>query len=146
MEAIRLSKTLRLAVPAALATFIYLRCIRPWYLCWGAGDEKSRGFGCDIHSAEAVLPECQDVEVSDAFRLHPEVRLEVVDVRAGRWLVVRGGVRMGNVPPPCDFTWAFVLRESPDGTRLLVRERYRYTRWWAPLLVEPVEALGEPLT
>lgn len=194
MEAIRLSKTLWFAAPAAMAAFIYLRCVRPWYLCWGASDEESRGLlpgddllegvdlgatraitvrapaqqlwpwiaqmgqgrggfysydvlenlvGCDIHSAEAILPEWQDVEVGDAFRLHPEVRLEVVAVKPSRWLVVRGGVRMGDIPPPYDFTWAFVLLEAPDGTtRLLVRERYRYTRWWAPLLVELVEAIS----
>jgi hypothetical protein len=35
-----------------------------------------------------------------------------------------------------------VLHERSDGTtRLLVRERYRYARWWAPLLVEPVEII-----
>jgi hypothetical protein len=33
----------------------------------------------------------------------------------------------------------FALREQPGGTtRLLVRERYAYSRRWAPLLVEPV--------
>ena len=48
---------------------------------------------------------------------------------------------MGSTPPPYDFTWAFVLREQPDGsTRLLVRERYAYTERWALLLVEPVAA------
>ena len=50
---------------------------------------------------------------------------------------------MGNTAPPYDFTWAFVLRDEPDGTtRLLVRERYAYTRPWAPLLVEPAEAVS----
>jgi hypothetical protein len=45
---------------------------------------------------------------------------------------------MGTVSPPYDSTWAFTLNESPDGTtRLVVRERYGYTRWWAPLLIEP---------
>jgi hypothetical protein len=45
---------------------------------------------------------------------------------------------MGSTPPPYDLTWAFVLHERADGTtRLLVRERYRYTRWWALFVVEP---------
>jgi hypothetical protein len=36
-----------------------------------------------------------------------------------------------------------VLRDEPDGTsRLLVRERYAYTRTWARFLVEPVEAVS----
>jgi len=47
------------------------------------------------------------------------------------------------VPPPYDNSWAFVLREQPDGTtRLLVRERYAYTQRWAPLLVEPVAVVA----
>jgi hypothetical protein len=45
--------------------------------------------------------------------------------------------------PPYDFTWAFVLRDQADGTtRLVVRGRYGYSRWWARLLVEPVEAIS----
>jgi hypothetical protein len=71
------------------------------------------------------------------------VPLEVAVVEHGRSFVLRGGVQMGHVPPPYDFTWAFVLRELPDGTtRLLVRERYAYTRRWAPILVEPTELIS----
>jgi hypothetical protein len=61
----------------------------------------------------------------------------------GRSLVLRGGIPIGNTGPPYDFTWAFVLEDGPAGTtRLLVRERYAYTRPWARLLVEPVEAVS----
>jgi hypothetical protein len=50
---------------------------------------------------------------------------------------------MGDTAPPYEFTWAFVLTELADGTsRLVVRERYAYTRRWAPVLVEPVEAVS----
>jgi hypothetical protein len=50
---------------------------------------------------------------------------------------------MGNIAPPYDSTWAFVLREQSDGTtRLLARERYAYARRWAPLLVEPVAVIS----
>ena len=95
--------------------------------------------GCNIHSADRIVPEWQDVGIGDEIRLHPEVALSVAAIEPGRSLVFRGGVPMGNIPPPYDFTWAFVLRDQPDDTtRLLVRERYRYTRWWAPVLVEPV--------
>jgi hypothetical protein len=99
--------------------------------------------GCDIHSADRIVAEWQDVAVGDQVKLHPDIPLEVAALERGRSLVVRGGVPMGNSAPPYDFTWAFVLRDGPDGTtRLLVRERYAYTRWWAPLLVEPVEAVS----
>ena len=61
----------------------------------------------------------------------------------GKSLVLRGGVPMGNTLPPYDFTWAFVLKDEPGGvTRLLVRERYAYTRPWTQALVEPVEAVS----
>jgi hypothetical protein len=40
-----------------------------------------------------------------------------------------------------------VLREQADGqTRLLVRERYGYTSWWAPLLVEPGQVVSFLMT
>lgn len=99
--------------------------------------------GCDMHSADRIVPEWQDLTVGDQVKLHPEVGLSVAAVQPGRSLVLRGGVPMGNTPPPYDFTWAFVLGEQADGsTRLLVRERYGYTRRWAPLLVEPVAVVS----
>ena len=103
--------------------------------------------GCDIHSADRIVPEWQDIKVGDKVKLAPAVGLDVAALEPGRSLVLRGGVPMGNAPPPYDFTWACVLREEPDGTsRLLVRERYAYTRPWARFLVEPVEAVSFVMT
>jgi hypothetical protein len=103
--------------------------------------------GCDIHSADQIVPEWQTINVGDQVNLHPEVGLDVAVVEPGRTLVLRGGVPMGTVPPPYDTTWAFVLQEQPDGTtRLLVRERYAYTQQWAPLLVEPVAVVALVMT
>jgi hypothetical protein len=99
--------------------------------------------GCDIHSADRIVPEWQDVAVGDKVKLAPELALEVAAVDPGVALVLRGGGPPGKAPPPFDFTWAFVLAElSDEWTRLLVRERYAYTRAWAPLLVEPVEIVS----
>jgi hypothetical protein len=99
--------------------------------------------GCDIHSADRIVPEWQAVDVGDRVMLAPEVGLDVAAADRGRALVFRGGVPMGKTAPPYDFTWAFVLREEPEETtRLLVRERYAYTRRWAQLLVEPVAAVS----
>jgi hypothetical protein len=59
--------------------------------------------------------------------------------------VLRGAVPVGGtqVEPPYDSSWAFVLRDGANGsTRLLVRERYQYTRWWAPALIEPVAVVS----
>ena len=122
----------------------------PWIAQLGQGrgglysyDALENLIGCDMHSADRILAECQDVAAGDEFKLHPEVALRVAAVEPPRSLVVRGGVPMADTRPPYDFTWSFVLLEAQSGTaRLLVRERYRYTRWWSPLLVEPVEALS----
>ena len=122
----------------------------PWIAQLGQGrgglysyDFLENLIGCRIHSANRIVPEWQTLEVGDQIKLHPEVPLEVAVLEPRGALVVRGGVPMGNTPPPYDFTWAFVLRGQPDGTtRLLVRERYAYTKKWAPLLVEPVEAIS----
>ena len=103
--------------------------------------------GCDIHSADRVVPEWQDIKVGDQVKLHPEVGLGVAVVEQGSALVLRGGVPMGAVPPPYDCTWAFVVREQPDGTtRLLARERYVYTQRWAGFVVEPVAVVAFVMT
>jgi hypothetical protein len=102
---------------------------------------------CDIHSADRVAPEWQHIGVGDEIRLAPQVALQVAAVAPGRSLVLRGGIPIGAAAPPYDFTWAFVLRDEPDGTtRLIARERYGYTRWWARLVVEPAEAVSFVMT
>lgn len=126
----------------------------PWIAQLGQGrggfysyDALENLVGCDIHSADRVIPQWQDVKVGDQVKLAPEVGLGVTVVEPGRALVLRGGVPMGAAPPPYDFTWAFVLREQPDGTtRLLVRERYACIQRWAPFLIEPVEVVSFLMT
>lgn len=99
--------------------------------------------GCRMHSADRIVPEWQSVQVGSEVNLHPEVAYDVAISDPGRALVLRGSVPMGNVPAPYDSTWAFTLNEAPGGTtRLVVRERYGYTRWWAPLLIEPTGVIS----
>jgi hypothetical protein len=122
----------------------------PWIAQLGQGrggfysyDFLENLVGCDIHSADRIVPEWQHVQVGDEVRLAPEVGLVVAHLERGRALVLRGGVPMGNAAPPYDFTWAFAVREeSAETTRLLLRERYAYKRPWAPLIVEPVQAVS----
>lgn len=122
----------------------------PWIAQMGQGrggfysyDFVENLAGCDIHSADRIVAEWQDIKIGDEIKLAPAVGLEVTALEPGRSLVLRGGAPMGNTPPPYDFTWAWVLRDEPGGTaRLLVRERYAYTRPWARFLVEPVEAVS----
>ena len=126
----------------------------PWIAQLGQGrggfysyDFLENLVGCDIHSADRIVREWQDIAVGDEVKLYPDGPLEVAALDPGRSLVLRGGVPMGKTPPPYDFTWAFVVREQPERTtRLLVRERYGYTRGWAPLVVEPAAAISLVMT
>jgi hypothetical protein len=111
----------------------------PWIAQLGQGrggfynyDFLENLVGCDIHSADRIVPEWQAINVGDQVNLHPEVGLLVALVDPERVLVLRGGVPMGRTQPPYDFTWAFILRPGPAGaSRLLVRERYSYSCRWA---------------
>ena len=83
----------------------------PWIAQLGQGrggfysyDILENLVGCGIHSADRILPEWQTIQVGDEVKLHPEVPLEVAVVLPGRALVLRGGVPMGNTPPPYDLT------------------------------------------
>ena len=122
----------------------------PWIAQLGQGrggfysyDVLENLVGCDIHSADRIVPEWQHVEVGDEIGLAPELRLVVASVEPGRSLVLRGGVPIGAMAPPYDFTWEFALRDAGEGrTRVLVRERYAYTRTWAWLLVEPTQVVS----
>ena len=126
----------------------------PWIAQLGQGrgglysyDFLENLIGCDIHSADRVVREWQDIKAGDEVRLHPNVALEVAAVDPGLSLVLRSAVPEGSLPPPFGFTWAFALQPGPDGTtRLIVRERYAYTQPWARLLVEPVEVIGFVMT
>jgi hypothetical protein len=126
----------------------------PWIAQLGQGrggfysyDFLENLVGCDIHSADRIVPEWQRIDIGAQVKLAPQVALSVAVVVPARALVLRGGIPMGNTPRPYHFTWAFVLRDAANLTsRLVVRERYRYTRRWAPLLVEPVQFVSLLMT
>jgi hypothetical protein len=121
----------------------------PWIAQLGQGrggfysyDFLENLVGCDIHSADRVVPEWQQIEVGDEVRLAPAAALKVAILERGRALVLQGSLPIARTPP-FDSTWAFVLCEQPDGTtRLLSRERYGYRRWWAPFVVDPTQAIS----
>lgn len=102
--------------------------------------------GCQIHSADRIVPGWQDVAVGDLVHLAPEVALTVASVEPPHALVLSGAVQTGESAPPYDFSWAFVLDAHAGSTRLIVRERYGYTQRWAALLVEPVAAISFVMT
>ena len=118
----------------------------PWVVQLGQGrggfysyDRLENLVGCDIHSADAINAAWQHLQVGDEVRLAPEFALNVAVVKPPLTLVLRGGVLPGSVTAPYDFSWTFdLVPVSGTTTRLVVRERYAYTRWWARLVVEPV--------
>lgn len=121
----------------------------PWLVQLGQGrggfysyDSLENLFGLNIHSAANVVPEWQSLDIGSAVDFAPGVGLRVAELQPQQALVLRGGLPIAG-PSPYDFTWAFVLRPGPgEGTRLIVRERYAYLSWWAPLMVEPVEVVS----
>jgi hypothetical protein len=121
----------------------------PWIAQLGQGrggfysyDFLENLVGCDIHSSDRVVPEWQQLGVGDEVRLAPTAGLKVAILEPRRALVLEGALPIAR-RPPFDSTWAFILREQPDGTtRLLSRERYGYRRWWAPFVVEPTQAIS----
>jgi hypothetical protein len=103
--------------------------------------------GCDIHNADRIVPEWQQPQVGDDVQLAPEVPLTVAEVEPGRTLVVQGGRPARNASASLSFTWAFALRDGPNGTtRLVVRERYGYGHWWLHLLVAPTRAISSVMS
>ncbi|MDX6578512.1 MAG: hypothetical protein QOJ47_61, partial [Gaiellales bacterium] len=93
----------------------------PWIAQLGQGrggfysyDFLENLVGCDIHGADRIVPEWQGITVGDEVRLHPEVGLRVVELEPGHAMVIRGGVPMGPIAPPYDFTWAFVIERQQD--------------------------------
>jgi hypothetical protein len=102
--------------------------------------------GCHIHNADRIVPEWQQPQVGDDVQLAPDVPLTVAVLDPGRSLVLQGGMPVEGASP-LDFTWAFSLREQPTGaTRLLVRERYGYGRWWARFVVPPTALISSVMS
>jgi hypothetical protein len=126
----------------------------PWIVQIGQGrggfysyDRLENLAGCDIHSADSVVPEWQHLDVGDEVSLAPGMALRVARVEPDRVLVLRGDVPTGGPPMPFEFTWTFVISDPGDGTsRLLVRERYTYRKWWVRLMVEPTEIVSFVMT
>lgn len=81
--------------------------------------------GLDIHNADHIVEEWQDLSVGDTVRLgeadrYPDATLEIVGVEPDRSLVLR------TPDEPAWWVWSFVL--DPVGettTRLIVRSRIR---------------------
>ena len=88
--------------------------------------------GCNIHNADQVHPEWQNLKAGEAILLHPKVPpITAVIVEPGRVIVLRGDSRQGalsNLVKPGDYfatTWTFCLEPVDAHTTRLI-ERYRF--------------------
>ena len=98
--------------------------IWPWLLQMGSGragtytyDWLENLFGLDMHSAEVILPQFQDLKEGDEFPIgHATLRIEALE--PDKLLVTR-------VP---EWHWVRVFCLNPDGamTRLVLRNRIAY--------------------
>ena len=74
------------------------------------------------------------------MHLHPDVALDVTEVREGSRLVLHGE------NPQYDFSWELDVRPQVDGTLLVAHERYRASSLPARLLVRVVSWVSVPMT
>ncbi|MDX8141462.1 SRPBCC family protein [Lentzea sp. BCCO 10_0061] len=117
--------------------------IWPWLVQMGSGrggaytyDWLENLFGLNMHSADEILPQFQDLHIGDVLPVGdggPKLLVEVLEpdhalvLRSddGRWV------------------WAFVLQEIPGATRLISRNRIAvpdaspFVRWFNQLVMEP---------
>ena len=125
----------------------------PWLVQIGQGrgglysyDGLENLVGCDLHSADRILPEHQHLEVGDPIRFGPEDKQMpgqvVAAIDPGRSLVMFG-LNPKTREADHNATWTFVLEESAPGqTRLLARQRLAYEGLGASVMWHIVEPLN----
>ncbi|HEY3374042.1 MAG TPA: hypothetical protein VGK02_03150 [Candidatus Aquicultor sp.] len=138
----------------------------PWLVQIGQGrgglysyDWLENMIGLDLHSADRIIPEFQNLQVGDTIRLAPEdpevdMGLVVERMEPGRLLVLHANPfnplngrpvspNNGDNEPYIDWTWAFILDKAGESaTRLIVRVRGDYNT--SPYLDPTIRALIEP--
>jgi hypothetical protein len=128
--------------------------IWPWLVQLGQGrggfysyDELENLMGLDIHTANRILPEHQNLQVGDLIPLAPnDFGIPVAILERERAMVLHGDTRLpgGGAPPvkPGEVlavSWGFYLFPEEDGTTRLV-ERWRAD--WTPTLVNNLAYSG----
>ncbi len=101
----------------------------PWLVQMGQGrgglysyERLENLVGCDMHNADRIIPEHQQLGVGDRVRLTQDRRSKhfvVTAIEPGR------GIILGGDDPPT--TWAFILEPIDENTtRLIIRFRQAY--------------------
>ncbi|MBI9043129.1 MAG: hypothetical protein JEZ06_01515 [Anaerolineaceae bacterium] len=123
----------------------------PWLVQIGQGrgglysyERLENLVGCDMHNADRIIPEYQELTVGDKIRLTPEGKGPFFTVEAvipGKALILGG-----DIPPT---SWSFILEPIDEkSTRLLIRFRQQYeptffnTLMWR-VLTDPISFVME---
>lgn len=102
-------------------------------------------------SADRVIPELQQLAVGDRVPDSPDLSafFTVANIEPERALVLHSTTHVLHPYKDLNFTWAFVLADDGDATRLIVRSRVRYEPVWPAaatrLFVRLVIGLGDLL-
>jgi hypothetical protein len=123
----------------------------PWLVQIGQGrggfysyDMLENLAGCNIHSANHIIPDCQSLSVGDLVRLGPEGYLfyTVAERAPGRWLVL--AATDPQTKEPGTNSWVFVLEpQGEQSSRLISRTRTDYDPGFANTLIW--RALTDPI-
>jgi hypothetical protein len=134
----------------------------PWLLQIGQGrggfysyEALENLVGCDIHNADWILPEFQELQAGDGVRLHPKVpAIPVAVLEPKKTLLLYSSEAIGQKPDRAAetteyfaTTWLFQVEALADGdTRLLSRYRLGYAPRFGNDLayrgfVEPIAAV-----
>jgi hypothetical protein len=98
--------------------------------------------GCQIHNANRIVPEWQNLKAGDPVGLHPKLpdAFRVEDLRANRYILLRGG----PAGQAAAYSWLFYLFDGEaNSTRLVVRSRGDYPPSFANFFI--YRAITEPL-
>lgn len=107
----------------------------PWLVQMGQGrgglysyERLENLIGCDIHNANRILPEHQNLKVGDKVLLHSGgyPAFEVAAIEPNQALILMGD-ESGEQAPPAVWVWIFYLNPiDEDTTRLILRTRLDY--------------------
>jgi hypothetical protein len=101
-------------------------------------------FGIRTPSADRILPHLQDLavgdRVSDSQAGHSYFTAAVVDAPSA--LVLHSRTHPMPMYRDVGFSWAFITRPEPVGTRLIMRARVTYTAVWPAPLVRVLITVG----
>lgn len=107
--------------------------------------------GCNVHNADRIRPELQNLKPGDEIRLHPKAPgMPVAEIEPGVYMLVHSNDHTENTDRYIHTTWLWYLdKMDTNTTRLIVRGRNDYSPelsnrlLMGPLLMEPVSFVME---